>query len=52
MGDRYQKISEYNAANPGSRMNRILVVLDELNELVERAPEQVRKKIMEKIESF
>lgn len=52
MGSRYQKISEYNAANPGNRMNRILLVVDELYELVKKASDDVQKSILKKLDSF
>lgn len=52
MGSRYQKISEYNAANPGRRMNRILLVVDELYELVKQASDDVQKRILKKLDSF
>lgn len=52
MGDKYQKISEYNADNPNQKMNRIVVVIDELYELVKLAPEEIQKKIVQKIDSF
>lgn len=52
MGSRYQNISEYNEANPGRRMNRILLVVDELYELVKQAPEEVQKSILKKLDSF
>lgn len=52
MGSRYQKISEYNAANPGKRLNRILLVIDELYELAKQASDDVQKSILKKIDSF
>lgn len=52
MGSRFQKISEYNADNPGQRMNRILLIIDELYELVKRASDDVQKNILQKIDSF
>ncbi len=52
MGSRYQKISEYNGANPKCRMNRILLVVDELYELVKQAPDEVQKNILGKLDSF
>ncbi len=52
MGSKYQKISEYNAANPHDRMNRIILVVDELYELAKRATDDVQKSILQKIDSF
>lgn len=52
MGSRYQKISEYNAANPGSHLNRIILIIDELYELVKQASDDIQKSILKKIDSF
>jgi len=52
MGSRYQKISDYNAANPNNRINRIILIIDELYELVKQATDEVQKSILKKIDSF
>ena len=52
MGSRYQKISDYNADHPDNKMNRIVLIVDELYELVKRAPDEVQKSIIGKIDSF
>jgi predicted nucleic acid-binding Zn-ribbon protein len=52
MGSRYQKISEYNAANPGDHLNRIILIVDELYELAKQASDDVQKSILKKIDSF
>ena len=52
MGSRYQKISDYNAANPKNRMNRIILIIDELYELAKQATDEVQKSILKKIDSF
>lgn len=52
MGTQYQKISEYNQHNPTRKMNRILLVIDELYELVQRADEDVKNRIIAKLDSF
>lgn len=52
MGSRYQKISDYNAAYPNNKMNRIVLIVDELYELVKQAPDEIQKKIIQKIDSF
>ncbi len=52
MGSRYKKISEYNAANPNNRMNRIVLIVDELYELAKKASDDVQKSILKKIDSF
>lgn len=52
MGSRYQKISEYNSANPGEHLNRILLIVDELYELAKQATDEVQKSILKKIDSF
>ena len=52
MGSRYQKISEYNAANPNDRLNRIVLIVDELYELAKQASDDVQKSILKKIDSF
>lgn len=52
MGSRYQKISDYNADHPNNKMNRIVLIVDELYELVKQAPDEIQKKIIQKIDSF
>ena len=52
MGSRYQKILEYNLDHPNNKMSRIILVIDELYELVKRAPDEIQKKIISKIDSF
>ena len=52
MGSRYQKISDYNADYPNNKMNRIVLIVDELYELVKQAPDEIQKKIIQKIDSF
>ena len=52
MGSRYHKIADYNAANPGNRMCRILLIVDELYELVKQADEEIQKKIVRKLDNF
>lgn len=52
MGSRFQKISEYNAANPGDHLNRIILIVDELYELAKQASDDVQKSILKKIDSF
>lgn len=52
MGSRYQKIADYNADNPNNKMNRIVLIVDELYELVKQAPDEIQKKIIQKIDSF
>lgn len=52
MGSRYQKISDYNADHPNNKMNRIVLIIDELYELVKQAPDEIQKKIIHKIDSF
>ena len=52
MGSRYQKISDYNSANPNRRMNRIILIVDELYELAKQATDEVQKSILKKIDSF
>lgn len=52
MGSHYLKISDYNADNPERKMNRILLIVDELYELVKQAPDAIQKKIIDKIDSL
>ena len=52
MGSRYQKISDYNTEHPTNKMNRIVLIVDELYELVKQAPDEIQKKIIQKIDSF
>lgn len=52
MGSRYQKISDYNADHPNNKMNRVVLIIDELYELVKQAPDEIQKKIIQKIDSF
>ena len=52
MGSRYQKISDYNAEHLNNKMNRIVLIVDELYELVKQAPDEIQKKIIQKIDSF
>ena len=52
MGSSYQKISDYNADHPDNKMNRIILIVDELYELVKRAQDEVQKSIIAKIDSF
>ncbi|MCR5735811.1 MAG: hypothetical protein K6G22_14490, partial [Lachnospiraceae bacterium] len=49
IGDRYHKISEYNAANPNDRLNRIIFIVDELYVLAEKADDRIRKEILQLI---
>ena len=52
MGSKYQKISDYNTDYPNNKMNRIVLIVDELYELVKQAPDEIQKKIIQKIDSF
>ena len=52
MGSRYKKISDYNADHPNNKMNRIVLIVDELYELVKQAPDEVQKSIIQKIDTF
>lgn len=52
MGIKYQKILDYNTDYPNNKINRIFLVIDELYELVKRAPDEIQKKIISKIDSF
>ena len=52
MGSRYQKILDYNTDYPNNKIHRIFLVIDELYELVKRAPDEIQKKIISKIDSF
>lgn len=52
MGSMYQKISDYNADHPQNKMHRIILIVDELYELVKQAPDEIQKKIIQKIDSF
>ncbi|MCR4739467.1 MAG: hypothetical protein K5886_04310 [Lachnospiraceae bacterium] len=49
IGDKYHKISEYNAANPDDRLNRIIFIIDELYVLAEKADDRIRKEILQLI---
>lgn len=48
----HQKFSEYNLANPNNKLNRIVIVIDELYELVNKADDDIQKEIINKIDSF
>lgn len=52
MGSRYKNISDYNADHPNNKMNRIVLIVDELYELVKQAPDEVQKSIIQKIDTF
>lgn len=52
MGSLYQNISEYNVDHPNNKMNRIVLIVDELYELVKRAQDEVQKEIIRRIDSI
>ena len=52
MGDRYQKLSDYNRDNPNNRLNRIILIVDELYELAKQASDDIQKSILAKIDTF
>ena len=52
MGSRYHKISEYNADHPEDRINRIIVIIDELYVLSQKADDSIRKDILDTINNM
>jgi len=47
MGSKYHKISEYNADHPNEKINRIILIIDELYVLSERAEDEIKKDILQ-----
>lgn len=48
----YNNIADYNLKNPEKKLPRILLIVDELYELVQRSPDDIQKKIVNLIDSF